>query len=111
MDVKEINKRNLGKMIVHYIGHEGVDEKRDLRHLLQACIDFLQTEDEGVWRNASITILDNVDGNMYTIASGTRKHQFMCSMKNGKPCINHTPSTGTTHDPFQKEKYSECPIS
>lgn len=87
MDVEEINKRNLGKMIVRYIGHEGVDQKRGLRRLLQACIDFLQTEAEGVWKNASITIYDD-DDDVYTIASGRRKHQFICSMENGEPCIN-----------------------
>lgn len=124
MDVEEINKRNLGKMIVRYIGHEGVDKKRGLRRLLQACIDFLQTEAEGVWKNASITIYDD-DDDVYTIASGWRKHQFICSMENGEPCINviksvsghkktkinHKPSTETTHDPFQKEIESKCPMS
>lgn len=115
MDVEEINKRNLGKMIVRYIGHEGVDEKPGLRRLLQACIDFLQTEAGGFWKNASITIYDE-DDNMYKIASGTRKHQFICRMKNGEPFIkekksvsehkkpkpNHKTSTETTHDPSHK---------
>lgn len=124
MDVEEINKRNLGKMIIRYIGHEGVNEKRGLRRLLQACIDYLQTEAEGVWKNASITIYDD-DDDAYTIASGTRKHQFICSMQNGeprineikpvsehkKPKINHKPSPETIHDPFQKENDSKCQIS
>lgn len=124
MDVEEINKRNLGKMIVRYIGHEGVDEKQDLRRLLQACIDFLQTEAEGVWKNASITIYDE-DDNVYTIASGTRKHQFICSMENGEPRINviksvsehkkpkidHKPSTEITHDPSKKNHDPGCSIS
>lgn len=115
MDVEEINKRNLGKMIVRYIGHEGVDKKPGLRRLLQACIDFLQTEAGGFWKNASITIYDE-DDNMYKIASGTRKHQFICRMKNGEPFIkekksvsehkkpkpNHKTSTETTHDPSHK---------
>lgn len=115
MDVEEINKRNLGKMIVRCIGNEGNDEKPGLRRLLQACIDFLQTEAEGFWKNASITIYDE-DDNMYKIASGTRKHQFICRMKNGEPFIkektsvsehkkpkpNHKPPTDSTHDPSQK---------
>lgn len=84
--VKEINKRNLGKMIIRYVGHEGLEEKAGLRCLLQACIDFLQTEAGGVWKNASITIFDE-DFNKYEIASGTKTHQFICRMKNGKPFI------------------------
>lgn len=120
MDVEEINKRNLGKMIIRYIGHEGVDEKPGLRRLLQACIDYLQTEAEGVWKNASITIYDDDDDDVYTIASGTRKHQFICSMQNGEPRINEIkpvsgkipkinkkPSTETTHE----KNDSKCQIS
>lgn len=115
MDVEEINKRNLAKMIVRCIGNEGNDKKPGLRRLLQACIDFLQTEAEGFWKNASITIYDE-DDNMYMIASGTRKHQFICRMKNGEPFImektslsghkkpkpNHKTATDSTHDPSQK---------
>lgn len=115
MDVEEINKRNLGKMIVRCIGNEGNDEKPGLRRLFQTCIDFLQIEAEGNWKNASITIYDE-DDNMYKIASGTRKHQFICRMKNGEPFIkekasvsehkkpkpNYKPSTDSTHDPSQK---------
>lgn len=123
LDVEEINKRNLGKMIVRYIGHEGVDEKPGLRRLLQACIDFLQTEAAGFWKNASITIYDE-DDNMYKIASGTRKHQFICRMKNGEPFIkekksvsehkkpkpNHKTSTETTHQPSQKGQDHSCSV-
>lgn len=98
MDVEEINKRNLGKMIVRYIGHEGVDEKPGLRRLLQACIDFLQTEAGGFWKNASITIYDE-DDNMYKIASGTRKHQFICRMKNGEPFIKEKKSFSGHKEP------------
>lgn len=79
-------------MIVRYIGHEGVDEKPGLRRLLQACIDFLRTEAEGFWKNASITIYDE-DDEMYKIASGTRKHQFICRMKNGDPFIKEKKSS------------------
>lgn len=88
MDVKEINKRNLGKMMIRFVGNEGVKEKPCLRRLFQACINFLQTDlkGEGFWTNASITIYDE-DINMYKIASGTRKHQFICRIKNGKPII------------------------
>lgn len=110
-------------MIVRYIGHEGVDEKPGLRRLLQACIDFLQTEAAGFWKNASITIYDE-DDNMYKIASGTRKHQFICRMKNGEPFIkekksvsehkkpkpNHKTSTETTHQPSQKGQDHSCSV-
>lgn len=84
--MKEINKRNLGKMIIRYVGHEGLEEKAGLRCLLQACIDFLQTEADEVWKNASITIFDE-DFNKYEIASGAKTHQFICRMKNGIPFI------------------------
>ncbi|XP_065923208.1 uncharacterized protein [Magallana gigas] len=86
LEVEEINKRHLGKMIIQHVGHEGVEDKPVLRRLLQACIDFLQTETGNVWKNASITIYDDED-KMYKIASGTKKHQFICQMKNGEPFI------------------------
>lgn len=81
-------------MIIRLVGHEGTDTKPGLRRLLQACIDFLKTEGPGVWKNASFTIYDE-DDDMYKIVSGTRKHQFMCRMKNGEP--------------FIKEKFSAHP--
>lgn len=115
IEVEEINKRNLGKMIIRHVGHEGVDEKPGLRRLFQACIDFLQREAEGFWKNASITIYDE-DTNMYKIASGTRKHQFICRMKTGEPDITEKKSvsehkkpkpTKTSNDPSQ----TGCSIS
>lgn len=107
-------------MIVRYVGNEGVVEKPGLRRLLQACIEFNQTEAVGFWKNASITIYDE-DDNMYKIASGTRKHQFICRMKNGEPFIksvleyrkpkpNHKTSTENTHDPFQKGQDHSCSV-
>lgn len=88
VDVKEITKRNLGTMMIRFVGNEGVKEKPDLRRLFQACINFLQTDikGEGFWTNASITIYDD-DINIYKIASGTRKHQFICRIKSGTPII------------------------
>lgn len=84
--MNDINKRILGKMIVRNVGHEGIDDKGGLRRLLQACIDFLQTEAGEVWKNASITIYDD-DDNVFKIVSGERKHQFICHMKDGQPFI------------------------
>ncbi|XP_061196743.1 uncharacterized protein LOC133205017 [Saccostrea echinata] len=124
LEVEEINKRNLGKMIIRHVGHEGVDEKPDLRRLFQACIDYLQTESERFWRNASITIYDEED-NMYKIASGTKKHQFICRMKDGEPFIRDKraasdykkpkqsppPSTHTTHCHHHKNQDKSCIIS
>lgn len=66
-------------------------------------------------KNASVTIYDE-DDNMYKIASRTRKHKFICRMKNDEPFIkekksdsehkkpksNHKTSTETTHDPSHK---------
>ncbi|XP_062597222.1 uncharacterized protein LOC134258699 [Saccostrea cucullata] len=102
LEVEEINKRNLGKMIIRHVGHEGVDEKPDLRRLLQACIDHLQTESESFWRNASITIYDE-DDNMYKIASGTKKHQFICRMKNGEPFIKDKKAVSEHKKPKQSQ--------
>lgn len=110
-------------MQICYIGNEGVDDKPGLRHLFQACIDFLQTEAAEFWKNASITIYDE-DENMYKIVSGT-KNQFICRMKNGEPFIkdkfsiskhkkrnpSYNPSTETSHDPSQKEHDYSCLIS
>lgn len=121
MTVKEINKRTLGRMQICYIGNEGVDDKPGLRHLFQACIDFLQTEAAGFWQNASITIYDE-DENMYKIVSGT-KNQFICRMKNGEPFITdkyskhkkpkttYKQSCETSHDPSQKGHNYSCLIS
>lgn len=89
----EINKRTLGKIIIKCIGHEGIKEKEDLRRLLQSCIDYLQNETETVWKNASITIYDEAD-NVYTIVSGTGKHQFICRMEDGEPLIVDLLCTG-----------------
>lgn len=102
-------------MIVRYIDLQAVDEKHGLRRILQACIDFLQTKTAEFWKQACITIYDE-DDKMYKIASGTRKHQFICRMKNGEPFIKEetsvlehkkpkstcTSSTKTTHNPSKK---------
>lgn len=87
-DVVVINKKELGKMIRDYSGNESAEKNEGLRKLLQTCIDFIQTESkaEAFWENASITIYDQED-NMYKITSGTRRHQFICRMKNGEPFI------------------------
>lgn len=87
-DVVVINKTELGKMIRDYSGNESSKKNEGLRKLLQTCIDFIQTESkaEAFWENASITIYDQEE-NMYKITSGTRRHQFICRMKNGEPFI------------------------
>lgn len=78
-------------MIVHYIGHEGIEDKSGLRRLLQACIDFLKTNPERSWRDASIAIYDE-DDRMYKIASGSKTRQFICRMKDGEPFIKEKTS-------------------
>lgn len=85
-DVLEINKREIGKMIRDYTGNEGSNDNPDLCRPLQTCLDFLQTESKAFWENASFTIYDPEE-NMYKITSGTRRHQFICRMKNGEPFI------------------------
>lgn len=111
MCVEEINKRNLGKMIVRYIGHEGVDTNPGLRRLLHACIDFLRTETEWFWKNASITIYDE-DDNMYRIISGTNKHQFICRMKDGEPFIMKKGLVLGDNKPIiTYERHSNCAVT
>lgn len=85
-EVKEINKRVLAMIVICHVGHEGMEDKHGLRRLLQTCIDFLQTKNQEVWKNASITIYDEND-NMIKIGSGMMKHQFICQMTNGVPEI------------------------
>lgn len=109
MTVDDINKRNLGKMIVRYVGHEGMEEKLSLRSLLQYCIDFLQTHSPKFWKDASITIYDE-DDNMYKIASGNMKHQFICQMTDGEPCISDK-NTSTRHTKIQNSHENRCIIS
>lgn len=109
LTVDEINKRNLGKMIVRYVGHEGMEEKLGLRSLLQYCIDFLQTHSPKFWKDASITIYDE-DDNMYKIASGKMKHQFICQMTDGEPCISDK-NTSTMHTKIQNSHKNRCIIS
>lgn len=96
--MNEINKRNLGMMIIRHVGHEGSEDKYGLRRLLQTCIDFLPTRTADVWRNASITIYDE-DDNMFKIGSGEMKHQYICQMSNGEPYINDriSVSSGSTY--------------
>lgn len=96
MDVKEIDERNLEMMIVRRFVPDGV--KPGLRRLLEACINFFQTRSEEFWENASITIYDE-DDDMYRIASGTRKHQFICRMKNGEPFIKEKKSFSGHKEP------------
>lgn len=92
LTVEEINKRNIAKMIIRNVGHEGTPDKHGLRRLLQACIDFLQTKEGDLWKNASITIYDE-DDNMYKIQSGNMKHQFICQMTDGEPSVDDKMST------------------
>lgn len=118
--VNEINKRNLGMMIIRHVGHEGTEDKYGLRRLLQTCIDFLPTRTADVWRNASITIYDEED-NMFKIGSGEMKHQFICQMSNGEPFINDRMSVSsgstymhraeTTVDPFKQRIMEKCKVS
>lgn len=104
-DVVEINKIELGKMIRDYTGNEGSNENPDLCRLLQTCLDFLQTESKPIWKNASFTIYDPEE-NMYKITSGTRRHQFICRMKNGEPFIMKKKK----HRQIRNEFPFQCPL-
>ncbi|KAJ8303207.1 hypothetical protein KUTeg_019603 [Tegillarca granosa] len=82
-EVKEIDKRSLGKIIVKYCGNEGNVEnesKTSLRKLLQASSDYLQKESDKVWKNAEIHIYDN-DDLALTIKSGKGENSFVVQYK------------------------------
>lgn len=105
-------------MQLSYVGNEGVRDKAGLRQLVQACIDILQTEAEGFWKDASITFYDE-DEKMYKISSGS-KNRLICRMKNGEPIIidkhgisepkKPKHSYRTSHDPSKKGHNYSCLI-
>lgn len=86
-NVKIITKRTIGRLIVQNVGNEGYKGKEYLRQQFQAVIDYLQKEAPTVWTDASITIYDDVNSNMYKVTSGNGKHQFICSMREDGPFI------------------------
>lgn len=86
-NVDMITKRTIGRLIIQNVGNEGYTGKEYLRRQFQAVIDYLQKESPNVWTDASITVYDDVEANMYKITSGNGKHQFICSMRDNEPYI------------------------
>ncbi|XP_061177854.1 uncharacterized protein LOC133186637 [Saccostrea echinata] len=86
-EVEMITKRALGKMVVRHVGNEGIGEQSDLRRLFQACIDFIQKTNPIIWSDASITIYDDENDQIFTIKSGKARHQYICSMRDNEPTI------------------------
>lgn len=81
--VEEINKRSLGTIILKYCGNEGNVENESqtsLRKLLQASSNYLQKENEKVWKNAEINIYDN-DDQALTVKSGKGENSFIVQYK------------------------------
>lgn len=82
IEVNVINKRVLGKVMVKYCGNEGTQNDArtaSLRKLLQAAIDFIQSDPKHTnWHNAEITVYD-LDDNSFRIISGHGKHQYVVS--------------------------------
>ncbi|CAH1264581.1 Hypp3029 [Branchiostoma lanceolatum] len=79
VEVQEINKVVLGKLIVKHVGNEGSnDDKREevLRQMLQRVITELEREKPEVWRNAELVIYD-MYGNDYTVRAGQAENKFV----------------------------------
>lgn len=90
-NVEIITKRTIGRLLVRNVGNEGYEGKEYLRRLFQAVIDYLQKEPPNVWTDASITIYDDVETNMYKVTSGNGKYQFVCSMMDDEPLMRARP--------------------
>lgn len=84
-NVKVINKREIGRIMLQQCGNEGTDDDKqhaNTRRLLQHALDYLPKENDSVWENAEISIFD-VGGNIIYIRSGDCKNKFMVH-NNGK---------------------------
>eukprot|EP00058_Branchiostoma_floridae_P013063 XP_002598551.1 hypothetical protein BRAFLDRAFT_66942 [Branchiostoma floridae] len=85
MTVEEINKIQLGKLIIKYCGHEGTDDNEQtasIRKLLQEAITNLEPKQEqypGVWRDAELKIFD-LYGNGYVVKSGQGSVKFVAQI-------------------------------
>ncbi|KAK3103037.1 hypothetical protein FSP39_015949 [Pinctada imbricata] len=80
IEVKMINKRELGRLQLKFVGNEGVDTdgtKAMRRKLIQTCIDFLKEKAESVWKNAEMSIYDS-EFNAIVLRSGTARYSFVC---------------------------------
>ncbi|XP_048245355.1 uncharacterized protein LOC125376908 [Haliotis rufescens] len=79
LQVQEVNKRTLGKLIIKTVGHEGTetDEKGTyLRRQIQVCISYLEHYKPAVWRDATVTFI-GLQGHEFVISSGRGRYRFM----------------------------------
>ncbi|KAI8504196.1 hypothetical protein Bbelb_182640 [Branchiostoma belcheri] len=79
VEVQEINKVVLGKLIVKHVGNEGTEDtarQAVLRQMLQRVITELEREKPEVWRNAELVIYD-MYGNDYTVRAGKAENKFV----------------------------------
>ncbi|KAI8487796.1 hypothetical protein Bbelb_345340 [Branchiostoma belcheri] len=85
MTVEEINKRQLGKLIIKYCGHEGTtdnEQTASIRKLLQRAITNLEPQQEqypGVWRDAELKFFD-LYGKGYLVKSGEGSVKFVAQI-------------------------------
>ncbi|XP_035677892.1 uncharacterized protein LOC118416766 isoform X2 [Branchiostoma floridae] len=79
VEVQEINKVVLGKLIVKHVGNEGTEDNERqavLRQMLQRVITELEREKPEVWRNAELVIYD-MYGNDYTVRAEKAENKFV----------------------------------
>ncbi|XP_078671252.1 uncharacterized protein LOC144911244 [Branchiostoma floridae x Branchiostoma belcheri] len=79
VEVKEINKVVLGKLIVKHVGNEGTEDtarQAVLRQMLQRVITELEREKPEVWQNAELVIYD-MYGNDYMVRAGKAENKFV----------------------------------
>ncbi|XP_046558268.1 uncharacterized protein LOC124267403 [Haliotis rubra] len=79
LEVPEVNKRTLGKLIIKTVGHEGTETDEEgtyLRRQIQVCISNLERYGPAVWRDAIVTFI-GLQGHEYTVVSGRGHHRFM----------------------------------
>lgn len=78
----EINKRTIGKMIVHVCGNEGTendDNSAKARKIFQGISDFLNKKKNTIWKNAEIETFDkNYDA--WKIRSGKGHYKFVANV-------------------------------
>ena len=111
IEVKVINKRVIGRVMIKYCGNEGTsNDKRatSLRKLLQRVIDCLQsTQKHTNWCNAEVTVYD-LDDNSFRIISGQGKHLFVVSEgDNGEAEIVNTSNKVTKTRQVRVPQHSE----
>ena len=88
-----------------YVGNEGSDSKNTgLRKMFQACIDYVPAVNTAMWKDASITIYNDVDDEIYTIKSGNAKNKYICVMQANGPLVKpRHPGQSSTAGPADRK--------